>query len=683
MGFWDDLVDGVSNAFNTVVDAVVGVGESIGQSLGIIEPPPPPSPPPPPLVIRLPYPTANTLDEILIENTLSCTTCALSMKSTASVSTVMLTREVGPLSNEECDQFDIDKRKVDNKQLSLFEFASRIHQGLYSTRREAADGYCRELGMSDYNLQQIAQGEPYNDSMLIYKRNRPVNGQGGFSGESKATVVFSLPIDMVFSGVAPYLQTTADVAETLEGTTLPEGFQTREHFLPLLLGLGAAAIGGLGIAGAVGAFQEGESAEARAAREAEQRYLAALGPEDYPFATTTPTQTTTSGSIVNRPIRVRSMSLYYPFPLRVNGRQYEAALAFNDPSTGTSDTVVLIPLYVSQSGDEASAKFIRQFAKFLPAIRDLDPMTGLYPRATVPTGTNWNVAQLFGMVQPPEGATIPGEPDVKANDKLLIQNGYYLWTAPPGYDPEVKTQMRGNQEIQWHAWKPRSSGLDNSTLYIMLDAALAIDSTDFVTLTRTLPATNPKDAIHLIPLSNEKYISHKYGKPPPDNGSGKSSGASACANDMCKETYLNYNSSVDFDRAESQYETLKDVLSKNYSTTNYDDFLNNCPGAKCDVFLQNLKQVKLPDHRIVLKVIYSVLFLLAIVVGVYFALAAITRGYHSNVAAVGETFGKLAGITARNWVTGADPTPRPSTGPSTLDRMVSAFRRRSKTPTPQ
>jgi hypothetical protein len=433
----------------------------------------------------------------------------------------------------------------------------------------------------------------------------------------------------------------------------------------------------------VGAFQEGESAEARAAREAEQRYLAALGPEDYPFATTTPTQTTTSGSIVNRPIRVRSMSLYYPFPLRVNGRQYEAALAFNDPSTGTSDTVVLIPLYVSQSGDEASAKFIRQFAKFLPAIRDLDPMTGLYPRATVPTGTNWNVAQLFGMVQPPEGATIPGEPDVKANDKLLIQNGYYLWTAPPGYDPEVKTQMRGNQEIQWHAWKPRSSGLDNSTLYIMLDAALAIDSTDFVTLTRTLPATNPKDAIHLIPLSNEKYISHKYGKPPPDNGSGKSSGASACANDMCKETYLNYNSSVDFDRAESQYETLKDVLSKNYSTTNYDDFLNNCPGAKCDVFLQNLKQVKLPDHRIVLKVIYSVLFLLAIVVGVYFALAAITRGYHSNVAAVGETFGKLAGITARNWVTGADPTPRPPTGPSTLDRMVSAFRRRSKTPTPQ
>jgi hypothetical protein len=709
MGFWDDLGSGISDFFtDTIPSALETVGNAVMDFVGLGSEPPTPPDIPPPRVIRLPYPTANSLDEILIEETLDCTTCELSMKSIASVSTVMLTRDVGALSYTECDQFEIDQKKVEKKELSMFEFASRIHQGLYSSRKEAADGYCRELGMSDYNLQRIAQGEAYSDSMLIYKRNRRVTPQGGFSGESKATVVFSLPIEIVFSGVAPYLQTTADVAttETGEATQVagsggfggildtiarqsggaqPEGFQTREHFFPLLLGAGGAIAAAFGL-GAISSGGDGGPGGLMQRIEETLR-VANLGPNDYPFANETPTQTQTTGTIVNRSIKVKSISLYYPFPLRVNGKQYEAALAFNDPSTGaTTDTVLLIPLVVSQSGDENSAKFIRQFAKYLPAIRDVDPMTGLYPRATVPTGTQWNLTQLFGMVQPPKGATIPGEPNTKANERFLVKNGYYLWTSPPGYDPDVKTQTAGNgQEIQWHAWKPQSSGLDNSTLYIMLDYPLAIDSTDFVTLTRTLPATNPKDAIHLIPVANAKYITHKYGTPPPDAG-GAPTNKPPCGNDLCKETYLNYNSAVDYDRAKDQYENLKDVLSKNYSTTNFDDFLNKCPGAKCDVFLQNLKQVNLPDHRIVLKIIYSALFLLAIVVGVYIALAAINRGYHSNVVAVGETFGKLAGITARNWVTGADPTPRPrapSTGPSFLDRMSSTFRRRSKTPTPQ
>lgn len=638
-----------------------------------------------PLIVRLPYPTTETQKEILLEATLPCDTCNLSIKSIASVATVQLGRYSGAVSAAECDQYEVDKRRVDAKVLGLFEFASRIHQGLYLSRANAAEGFCRELGMSDYNLQQIAQGTPFSDDMLIYKRARPVIGLGGFSAETKAQIELSLPIELVFSGVSSYISSSTELPLRREPfLSAPQ----REHFLPLIIwgGVeldrilrGKADDGQLSNARSELAKLKDELARAKA-------FAATLGPSDYPFSTQSSTQSVRQRTVLNRAVSVKSMSLYYPFPLRVNGKQYDAALAFNDPSNPASgDTVILIPLVVSQSGDEASAKFIRQFAKFLPAIRDVDPMTGLYPRATVATGTEWNLADLFNMAQPPEGATIPGEPDVNANERLLIRNGFYIWNSINRYDPVVKSStppLAGTNaivNIEWHAWEPSRD--DASTLYLMLDSPLKIDSTDFVTLTRMLPPTPAETAIHPIPI-NEKYIYHKAGVPPADSENAPTEGGSPCSSDMCTESYVNYNASVDFDRAQSQYESLKDVLSKNYSTTNYDDFLNNCPGAKCDVFLQNLKQVNLPDHRIVLKVIYSVLFLLAIVVGVYFALAAITRGYHSNVAAVGETFGKLAGITARNWVTGADPTPRPSTGPSTLDRMVSAFRR-SKTPTPQ
>jgi hypothetical protein len=690
-----------------------GKGLATGLTFGLVsfeDPPRPPRPPPPnpppPYVIRLPYPTENPLEEILLENTIDCPTCNLSMKSTASVSTVLLTRELGGLSDAQCNQYDIDKARVDRKELSLFEFASRIHQGLYSRRKEAADGFCREIGMSDYNLQQIAQGEPFTDGMLIYKRNRPVNGSGGFSSESKATLVLSLPVELVFSGVAPYIRTTADLSlpsttAVARASTAPvaEGFTTtREHFLPLIIaavsgafGGGSSSSGGGGGTTIMQAIQDMQVA-------ATDRELAKLGPNDFPFASNTPTQApyTGTGTIVQKPIRVKSMSLYYPFPMRVNGAHFDAALVFNDPSTGGEKTTVLIPLVVSQTGDEPSSQFIREFARYLPAIRDVDPMSGLYPRATVTTGKDWNVTNLFGFVNPPEGATIPGEPNVKANDRFLVQNGYYVWTAPPSYQPFVQTEFRNvafaadggmsagsfERRVEWHSWQPVDASIENSHLYIMLDSPLSIDSTDFTTLTRTLPATNPVDAIHPIPLSSENYIHHKMGTPPPYTG-GTPTNAPPCASDMCKESYVNYNTAVDFQRAKDQFESLQDVLAKNYSTTDFNRFLNNCPGAKCDVFLQNLKQVNMPDHRIVLKIIYSVLFLLAMVVGIYLALAAINRGYHSNVTAVGETFGKLAGITARNWVTGAE-TPRPAApaGPGFLDRMASAFRR-SKTPTPQ
>ena len=687
----------------------------------------------PPITVQLPYPLEDSQKEIVTSDAEACTTCDLDLlQSGASTATVQLTRHLGGISTQECQQYDIDKKRAEAKELSMFEFASRIHQGFYYTSKESADGYCRELGMSDANLQSIAQGEAFTESMLIYKRARPVTGTGGFSAETKAILELAIPVELAFTGVASYLKTSEDKDE-LPQLSLP-GFEAvarvRESFSPMLLSffnlrtLPADGTKQDASKSGAGDGTKQDASKSRAwgdifgiARVAEARKkLQNLGPNDYPWASSTPTQGVPTRTPIERRISVKYISLYHPFPLRVDGVQYDAAIALNDPSVERRDsaTVVLIPLKISQTGDEASAAFVRQIARYLPAVRDIDPMTGVYPRATIPTGSSWSIAQLFNLPEDPPKPQpllpLPGDPKAtevpkdedtkppeekpkrKPSDRVTVTNGFYLWMAPPEYVPMQKFQYTdepglagfpGNkplQEIVWNGWQP-SPGR-SATLYLMLDAPRAIDSTDFVTLSRMLPATPPEQAIHGIP-KYPKYVYHKEGSPPPGGPEDKQGGCVAESSNLCAEPFVNFNSTIDLERAKAQYDTLQKSLEGDYSTTRFARDLTNCPGAKCDVFLQNLKQAKLPDHRIVVRVLYSVLFFLALLVGIYFALAAAARGYDDKVATVGETFGKLAGLFARRWqmgVTQATPSaPTSPPGPGFFDR-VSSFFRRSKAP---
>ena len=54
--------------------------------------PAPPEPTPAPVTIRLPYPGDNRKDEILLPDTLNCSTCELTVKSNISTATVQLAR---------------------------------------------------------------------------------------------------------------------------------------------------------------------------------------------------------------------------------------------------------------------------------------------------------------------------------------------------------------------------------------------------------------------------------------------------------------------------------------------------------------------------------------------------------------------------------------------------------------
>lgn len=636
---------------------------------------------PPPKVFRLPYPTLARLQEIRLNETLDCSeTCAVSVRSNASVATVQLTRLAGAVSADECNAYTLDRQNVEERRLSLYEFAARIHQGFYYTYDNAAEGYCRELGMSDSNLYRIAQGEAWSDSMLLYKSTRPVSGTGGFSGNTKAMFEFSVPLDLTFSGKTSYLPTSADT------TTSTEGF--REHFLPYLIA-----------AGVMSSKAKEDRARGKADREAENRenttlntevaankeYINRLTLADVPFATEIPSQTAAPEvqTVLNQPVSVKHMALYYPSPIQINGKQHEAMLALNDPSAPTSNgstVVVLVPLKSSTFGDEPSADFFRQICKYLPAIRDIDPMTGFYPRATIQTGSGWSLSKLFNLKDPTK--EIPGLPDVDPNTRLLIDNGFYVWKSQTNYLSKVVETTNPNfpsQTIRWEGWEPDTAA--NSITYVMLDSAVAIDSVDLVTLTRILPATPVETAIHAIP-SNEKYIFHKTGTPPPDtdNAPGGGSKAPGCSTNLCKESYMNFNSAIDLERVETQFDTLQSMLKGDFSKTEYADLLKGCPGAKCDVFLQNLKEVKLPDHRVFMRAIYAILFLLATVVGIYFALLAVSHGYETKVTDVGTLLGKLAGVFARRMQasvqqTASTPPPPAPAGPSAMDSLLSLFRK--------
>jgi hypothetical protein len=629
--------------------------------------PAPPEPTPAPVTIRLPYPGDNRKDEILLPDTLNCSTCELTVKSNISTATVQLARFVGPISEEECDQYKKDYDLVLGKQLSLFEFASRLHQGFYSTREGVEPGYCQELGLSDQRLQDIATGSSWDTSWAIRKQIRPVSAHGSFSANSKATIELGAPFELVLSGRAARYGTS-------EGFTNPP---VRERFLPLIIYYAIAN------SASARARKAEEANEAELRRQAIRRAerddaISSLTYADAPFTTSIPSQEGAGEAynILQKPVKVTRLSLYYPSPIRLNGIQHDAVLALNDPSYSKEEdsVVILIPLKASTTGDEPSAAFLRQVARYIPAVRDIDPMTGLYPTVTVQTGSTWNISSLFNLDVP---SNIPGEPEVDPNTRFAVNNGYYIWKGYTEFESITQERTMQNfpeQSIIWQGWKPKSPDL--APVYVMLDAPVAIDSTDLITLTRSLPPTPPEKAIHVIP-KNEKWIYHKRGNPPPA-GMGNVPGdeVSACSTNLCAapetEDYVNYNSAVDLDRAKTQFDILQKSLEGDYSTTKFAKDLENCPGAKCDIFLQNLKRLELPDSRVVFRVIYSVLFILALFVGIYFAVAAASRGYDTKITSIGEIFGKLAGIAARRWQesfsSSASTAPA---GPGLLDRLTS------------
>jgi hypothetical protein len=575
---------------------------ALGQAAGFIDPDPAPSAAPPPakedIVSYQPYPTEDPLDEIFLEKTVPCTSCALTIGSNTSTSTVTIQRSVGAIAATDCYRYDNDVRKRTRGELSDYQLGVNLSRGLYST--PSSQGYCQELMITDDDLLRLAKGDALTTDMVRRKRVLPVSGNGGFSSNTKAIYSLPIPIAFRFTGMATSLD--------------PATKQKKQTQIDL-------------------------------------------------------------------PVNVTHLSLFYPAPLRTNGVQADACIALNDPAQNRGQKViVLIPLVASPSGGEPSADFIRRLAQYVAVVRDVDPSTGEYPSTTIQTGSSWKISNLFSLKATNGAKSVLDQAD-GATEYYRVANGFYVWKPATQYeiyqevtDGDITQQTTMNKRYVNYRWRPVPS--DTAPTYIMLDYPVAIDSVDLVALTRNLPTTPPLMGIHKIPKT-DGYIFHKQAESP-----ARGPGATVpelhpgCSTDLCKESYINYDSTVDFTRAQNQLGILEGVVEGRYNKSLFGDVdvLAQCPGGKCDPFLQNLKQIRMPNHTNVIRVILAVLFLLAILVGTYAALVATVHDYDTRVSRIGETFGQLAATFARRaqGVLSLASTPKPAPAPAAAAPAASA-----------
>lgn len=165
---------------------------------------------------------------------------------------------------------------------------------------------------------------------------------------------------------------------------------------------------------------------------------------------------------------VRFMTLYHPFPLRIENVQYDAVLSLNDPASKETDTVILIPL-VSSSASSPSSAFFDRIAPQLGRVLTPNPKTKIYDSPTISTGADW----LLTKVMPINGAR--------------IQSGYYQWIAGRSYEPYSDTSNPYVHRLRWRATEPRINFIAVETPATISPAALAA--------ILAFPRTDPTDAI--------------------------------------------------------------------------------------------------------------------------------------------------------------------------------------------
>ena len=165
---------------------------------------------------------------------------------------------------------------------------------------------------------------------------------------------------------------------------------------------------------------------------------------------------------------IRQMTLYHPFPLRIENVQYDAVLSLNDPSIIGVDTVVLIPI-TSSGASSPSSQFLDRIGPHIPRVLAVNPKTNAYETATAATGSDW----LLTNVLPLNGRR--------------IQSGYYQWFAGRGYESYRDTSNPFVHHVRWRAKEPRIN-------YIAIATPITVSPSVLGTLL-SLPRTDALSAI--------------------------------------------------------------------------------------------------------------------------------------------------------------------------------------------
>lgn len=190
-------------------------------------------------------------------------------------------------------------------------------------------------------------------------------------------------------------------------------------------------------------------------------------------------------------ISVKSMSLYHPCPLRLEGIQPDAVLSLNDPAFGNTGYVVLIPL-VGRNTPSPSVGFLQKIMSEVVSVSEPDPSSGQYIGKDIATGATWNLGQLFST-------------EVSGGGNFEVKNGYYEWKGMPALE-QVREDRPG---VINYVWKDTGKPVPR---YIMLDTPVVCNPADLAVLTQRMPVTPPMDAIHAVLYSSNPFqrgIVHK------------------------------------------------------------------------------------------------------------------------------------------------------------------------------
>lgn len=290
-------------------------------------------------------------------------------------------------------------------------------------------------------------------------------------------------------------------------------------------------------------------------------------------------------SFMGQEITVKTMSVYHPCPLRIEGVQPDAVFSLNDPSFDDgSGYIILIPLIAKNTADPS----VEFFDKILPQINAVTApeATGQYMTRHIPTGANWSLTKIFSTM-------------VTAGGSFEVQNGYYEWKGMPALE---RVREDGNNTITY-SWK--ESGKP-SPRYIMLDTPVAISATSLSSVTQTLPVTPSSDAIHAVLYSSnplQRGIVHKQGPLNPE----------ACA----RETFADMNG-------------VKEEFCDEWTA-----------------WAQTSEPKGFTTQQI-FEVLFGILVFVAMAVGAYLAFAAIARLYDTELKNVSEGLGKITAVVLKS-----------------------------------
>ncbi len=284
-------------------------------------------------------------------------------------------------------------------------------------------------------------------------------------------------------------------------------------------------------------------------------------------------------------IVVKTMTLYHPCPLRLEGVQADAVLSLNDPSFDDPAYVVLVPLIAKNSADP-SVEFLQKIMPEVAGVSAEDPSTGQYMTKDIPTGANWNLSKIFGVQAGPD-------------QTLEVTNGYYEWKGMPALE-RVREDKPGTITYKW-----KESGKP-SPRYIMLDSPVACNPSDLVALTQRIPITPPNDAIHAVLYSSnplQRGIVHKQGPPNP----------AACPT---RESFTDVQGVTE--ESCDPWTTWAQTATRGYSTQQ------------------------------IFTLIFNVFVFIAMAVGAFLALAAVLRMYDVEYKTFSEGVGKITAVFFKN-----------------------------------